>query len=67
MAGLRLWRQRGGRGGDGGGVIFWIWPLAGIAVKAVSRSELSSSPAQVCVRIHTDKGEKKTHAHIIDI
>lgn len=43
----------------GWGVISWIWPLAGIAVKAVSTSELRSSRAQLCVRVHTDKGEKK--------
>lgn len=42
------------------GVISWIWPLAGIAVKAVRTSGLRSSCARMCVCIHTDKGTKMT-------
>lgn len=47
------------------GVIAWIWPLAGIAVKAVSTTELGSmlpthSRAQMCVRTYTHAGLNAT-------
>lgn len=37
------------------GVIAGIWPLAGIAVKAVTTSELRSMPCTHTVRAHTDR------------